>query len=333
LEEAISNKKVFDWVWLDEVQKVPKLLDEVHKLMEERRIQFALSGSSARKLRREGANLLAGRALTLQMFGFSYNELAYDIPFAIEHGTLPMVLLDKSYAKDILRSYVQTYIKEEIKEEGAVRKIEPFLRFLEIAGMLHGTTVNSSNLAREAQIPRSSVDNYFSILIDTLIADFLPAYAPSLKVREREAPKFYWFDPGVARAAAGLTYQPFDPTWAGAALESLVFHELKCHNIFQKKYASLAYYKLPAGNEIDFVIETQKRMRDSHAKVVCVEVKNSKHWDTKWEKPIRSLAAERDIDVIGQYGVYRGSEILQRDNFLVLPVATFFERLHQGLIF
>ena len=125
---------------------------------------------------------------------------------------------------------VNTYLKEEIKEEGIVRNLPPFLRFLEVAGLLNGQVVNGQNIAREASIPRASVDSYFSILEDTLLGHFLPAYRPKAKVREQAHPKFYWFDPGVARGAAGLLFDPVDRLWRGTALETTLFHELRVYN-------------------------------------------------------------------------------------------------------
>ena len=145
--------------------------DEVHRLLEMRRWRFALCGSSARTLRRGGVNLLGGRALTRFMGPFSQRELGsdFDADFSLQWGLLPLVQADRRYAADLLQAYVHTYIKEEISEEGLVRRLPPFLRFLEVAGLLNGQVVNGLNIARDAAIPRSSVDGYFSILQDTLL--------------------------------------------------------------------------------------------------------------------------------------------------------------------
>ena len=163
---------------IGDLPKIPHLLDEVHRLIELRGWKFALSGSSARKLRRKGTNLLGGRALTVNLDTFSYKELGsiFDLEFSLQWGLLPYVQLDRENAADILSPYVNTYIKEEIKEEGIVRRLPPFLRFLNIAGQLNGQQINGQNISREAAVPRSSVDVYFSILEDTLLGYFLPAY-------------------------------------------------------------------------------------------------------------------------------------------------------------
>ena len=227
LGPMIGERTENSWIVVDEIQKIPELLDEVHRLIETKGWRFALCGSSARKLRRGGVNLLGGRAITRYLDAFSCKELkkAFDVKFSLQWGFLPYVQLDRKNAPDILNAYVNTYIKEEIKEEGIVRRLPPFLRFLTIAGQLNGQLINRRNISREATVPRSTVDVYFSILEDTLLGHFLPAYRPNLKVREQTHPKFYWFDPGVARAAAGLVFDPVDRLWMGIALENLIYHE------------------------------------------------------------------------------------------------------------
>ena len=212
LEALIGDRPPDSWVVLDEVQKIPALLDEVHRLLESRRWKFALCGSSARKLKRGGANLLAGRAITVAMEPFCSAELAadFDLEFSLEYGMLPIVQLDRDSAVDVLSAYIDTYLKEEIRAEGLIRKLLPFVRFLAIAGQLNGQALNAQNVAREAAVPRSSVDAYFSVLTDTLVAHFLPPYRPGLKVREAAHPKFYWVDPGIARTAGGLLRDPVE---------------------------------------------------------------------------------------------------------------------------
>src|SRR3989338_5951389 len=254
LEARIGKKPQGTWVCIDEIQKIPALLDEVHRLMQKSRFSFALSGSSARKLKRGGANLLAGRAVTLNMEGFSYAELGerFGSKHVLEWGTLPIVVLNLEQAPNILSAYIHTYIKEEIKEEGVVRKVEPFLRFLEIAGIYNAQQINKDNIAREAKVPRSTVDIYFSILEDTLLGHFLPAFRPEVKVRERAHPKFYWFDPGVARGAANLLFDPPNDLWLGRSLETYLLHELRVYNHVSGKNRPLSFYCTPRQSEIDF---------------------------------------------------------------------------------
>ena len=335
LEAMAGNLSGGAWVVIDEIQKIPELLDEVHRLMETRDWRFALCGSSARKLRRKGTNLLGGRALTRNMESFSCHELGdlFDLAFSLEWGLLPSVQLDRENARDILNAYVNTYLKEEIREEGLVRNLPPFLRFLGIAGLLNGQLVNGQNIAREASVPRSSVDVYFSILEDTLLGHFLPAYRPNLKVREQAHPKFYWFDPGVARAAAGLAFDPVDRLWMGTALETLVYHELRVYNHTQDKNRAVAFYRTPGGAEIDFVVETQKRTGTSHAHVVCLEVKMAERWDRKWERAMRSLKDIDRIHVDRMIGIYMGDRSYYYDDLEVFPVTEFLRQLYQGDVF
>ena len=224
-------------------------------------------------------------------------------------------------------------MKEEIREEGVVRKVPPFLRFLGIAGQLNGQVVNAQDVATEAAVPRSSVDAYFSILTDTLVGHFLPAYQPRLKVREHTHPKFYWFDPGVARAAAGLLRDPADRCWLGFALETLVYHELRVFNEVGRRHRPLAYYGAASGTEIDFVIETRQGRPQPPAHVVLVEVKLSGKWDRQWERAMRDLKTRPGIVVDRMIGVYTGERSYHYDGLDVLPVADFLRQLHQGTVF
>lgn len=335
IESIIGNRPPRSWVVIDEIQKVPELLDEVHRLMESRRWRFALCGSSARKLLRRGTNLLGGRAVTRRLEGFSSSELGarFDPEFSIDWGCLPAVQLDRRNAADTLNSYVHTYIREEIKEEGIVRRVPPFVRFLAIAGLMNGQLVNLQNIAREAAVPRSTVDVYFSILEDTLLGYFLPAYRPSLKVRERAGPKFYWFDPGVARAAAGLLFDPADRTWRGTALECLICHELRVYNHTANRNRQLGFYRSAAGAEIDFIVETRKRTAHAPACVVCIEAKMADKWDRKWERAARSLKEDAGIRVERMIGVYMGKRAYHYEDFDVLPLRMFLDRLYAGDVF
>lgn len=335
LEALVGSRRAGAWVVLDEIQKIPPLLDEVHRLMESRRWRFALCGSSARKLRRGGANLLAGRALTLAMEGFSAAELGheFDLGSALNWGLLPFMRNEPDAAADILAAYVNTYLKEELQAEGLIRNVPPFVRFLAVAGQINGQVVNAQNIAREAAVARSTVDTYFAILTDTLVGHVLPAWRPGLKVREAARPKFYWFDPGVARAAAGLLRDPVDRLWQGGALETLIFHELRIYNEVSRKHRPLSHYRTPAGVEVDFVIETARRRPGSPSRVVAIEVKRAERWDRMWDKPMRALAATSDIKVERMIAVYCGPRAYRFDEIQVLPMGDFIKALYAGEVF
>jgi predicted AAA+ superfamily ATPase len=331
----VGDLKEGAWVILDEVQKVPALLDEVHRMMEDRRWRFALCGSSARKLKRGGANLLAGRASTLSMEGFVSEELgsAYDLEWALQWGTLPLVQAEKGASKEILEAYVSTYLKEELLAEGLIRKAPPFTRFLQVAGALNGQMLNAASLSRDAAVSRSTLDTYLGILTDTLLVHLLPAWRPGFKVREASVPKLYWFDTGVARAAAGLLGQEADRPWLGHALETLIYHELRVHNEASRKNRPIRYYRTNAGVEVDFVVETAARRQSQGAELTAIEVKLSPKWDGSWNKALEGLAKSKGVHRCRKFGVYTGARVLTFGDLRVLPVPVFLEAVHKGEVF
>lgn len=335
LEAMASSLSDRAWIILDEIQKIPALLDEVHRLIEKRNWRFALCGSSARKLRRGGANLLAGRAITVNMESFSAIELgkAFDLATALEWGLLPMVLQELKRAPDILAAYLDTHINEEIRQEGLLRNVPPFMRFISVAGQLNGQVVNMQNISRDAAVARSTVDTYFSIIMDTLLGHFLPAWRAGVKVREAAHPKFYWFDPGVARAAAGWLRDPVDRTWEGFSLETLVFHELRVYNEVSRKQRPLFYYRTSAGAEVDFIIETARRTAAKAPHIVAIEVKRSDKWNTDWNKPLISMGQAGGVKTDRLIGVYTGERSYRYGAVEVMPYGTFCEMLHKGGLF
>lgn len=334
LEEICKSKKNIDWIWIDEVQKIPMLLEEVHRLIEKYKFKFALSGSSARKLKRQGANLLAARATLRHMEGFVHAELNsdFDAKAVLEFGSLP-ALYNQREPVEFLADYLNLYIKEEIRAEGLVRNLDPFLRFLEVAGLMNGQILNATAIANDAKVPRMSVENYFSILTDTMVGYFLPAYRPQLKVKETAHPRFFWFDCGVARAAAGLLRDTLDSFWLGFSLETYIFHELRVYNRFSEKERPLFYYGVTGGGDIDFVIETRKGTLSRKAQVVLIEIKYSKQWKKDFSDTMLSFANNSKVDVKGMFGVYLGNKAFERDGVLVLPVMEFLARLYSGEIY
>ena len=245
LRERTSKLNKGDWVLIDEVQKVPELLDEVHSIYESKKINFALSGSSARKLKRTGVNLLAGRAINRKMFPLiqsEYGKNTFDIDDLIDWGTLPLIIDNWQHRQETLSTYVDNYLRQELIEEGIIRKIEPFARFLSAAGQLNGQVLNVENVAREAKVKRPTVDKYFEVLYDTLIGFKLPAYQPNVRINESAHPKFYFFDPGVARAAAGYIYENLDQYYRGFLFETFLLNEVRAYNEYANKHRDLFYY-------------------------------------------------------------------------------------------
>jgi predicted AAA+ superfamily ATPase len=315
------------WIVVDEVQRAPRLLDEVHYLMEEKGYKkFVLTGSSARKLKRGAANLLAGRAIVKKLFPLTAAEMDFSVPSKqlLRFGAMPMSVNAPNDAarEEFLRAYVTTYLSEEIKAEALVRNLGSFSRFLDVASLAAGQTTNISGIARDAAASRDSVRGYFDVLVDTLIGSWLPAYRPRAKVKEVALPKFYWFDPGVLHAAAGGFDQPLPGDWDGVLLEHLVHHELQSHIHYNNIKGSLGYWATPSGSEVDFVWWHGRN-------IVAIEVKNGREVRREWKK---GLDAFRSGTAAKSYIVYRGNRELEIEGTRVLPLDTFLRRLHAGEI-
>jgi predicted AAA+ superfamily ATPase len=303
------------------------LLDEVHYLMEEHGYRrFVLTGSSARKLRRGAANLLAGRAVTRRMHPLTSAETGHTIPPAqlMRYGALPLSLTAASDAEreDFLRSYVTTYLHEEIKSESLVRNIGSFGRFLDVAALAAGQRVNLSNLARDAMVSRDTARGYFDLLIDTLVGGWLPAYRPRAKIKEVAHPKFYWFDAGVLHAATGGFDQPLPADFRGVLLEHLVLQELRSFLDYGGVKGSLGYWATPSGSEVDFVWWHGDRM-------VAIEVKHATDYRPTMRAGIEALGATQRA---ASYIVYQGDRELRVDGTRVLPLGRFLRLLHAGEI-
>jgi predicted AAA+ superfamily ATPase len=336
LRDQLRTLKKKSWVVIDEVQKIPALLDEVHWAYENLGLNFALTGSSARKLKRSGANMLGGRAINLFLFPLTSIELGKDfsIQKCVEWGSLPLMIhAEKNLIPDILSSYVENYLRQELIEEGIIRKLEPFIRFLTVAGRLNGQTLNLENISRDAHVKRPTVEHYFNILEETMIAKRLPAYSPNHKIKEVAHPKVYFFDAGVARACAGMGFEPLESDAKGFAFENVIYNEIKAFNFYSKKNKQIFYYATHGGGDIDFILETKVKTVSKPAEVVCIEVKHSKKWDKRWCKMSEDFERVGKTKVAGRYGVYLGEESMEVDGMKILPVMKFLRMLHLGEIY
>jgi uncharacterized protein len=309
------------WVVVDEVQRLPGLLNEVHRFIEERGLRFALLGSSARKLRAAGVNLLGGRALWREMFPLTPGELGkdFDLDRTLELGSLPLVLASES-PRDTLRAYVQLYLREEIKGEALVRNLPGFARFLPVAGLFHGQLVNVSGIARDAGVARTTVEGYLGVLEDTLLVRRLPAYEGRLRVRERKHPKLYWVDPGVARAAKGV-HGDVAQEEAGQLLEGWVHTLLRTYMAERDLAEEIAYWA-PAESaklEVDFLLR-----RDSG--FCAIEVKSARRTNPG---DLAGLHAIADLTGLRRrILVHRGARPTKtEDGIDVWPVETLLEAL------
>jgi len=262
-------------VIIDEIQKVPKLLDAVHLLIEQKQKLFVMSGSSARKLKYGAANLLAGRAIVYNLYPFSFLELGdkFDLSQALRFGTLPQLseLEGEKDKQQYLMSYTHTYLKEEIKGEQLVRNLEPFRKFLEVAAQCNGKIINFANIARDVGVNEYNVKEYFSILEDTLLGFFLEPFMHSFRKRLSHKPKFYLFDPGVVRSLIGMLAAPLNISSSayGEVFEHyLILECVRLGNYFKPEYR-FSYLKTKDDAEIDLVIERPGQM------TIFLEIKSS----------------------------------------------------------
>lgn len=326
-EEAVRARPATQWVVVDEIQRAPQLLDVAHRLIELRRQRFVLTGSSARKLKRGAANLLAGRAVLRNLFPLTFAEYRghASLDDALSYGSLPAVLLDEDPERrvDRLCAYASTYLAEEIKAEALTRNLGAFSRVLTVAALATGQVTNLANVARDAGVSRSTVSSYFSILEDTLIGAFLPAWQPRVRVKEVQHAKFYLFDCGVHRALIDRVRDAPSAQEKGVLLETYLFHELRAAVAYHNTGGTLAYWRTHDGTEVDFVWQRGKRL-------VGIEVKTADTWRPEYGRGLEALA-ER---MAGKFvGVYRGARELKTSRYRVLPVETFLTRLARGDFF
>jgi uncharacterized protein len=311
------------WVILDEVQRVPEILHEVHRLVERKRLRFALTGSSARKLRRRGVNLLAGRALTLAMHPLSVQELGadFDLRHSLRFGQLPSVYVEEDPGA-FLGSYVRTYLREEVQQEGLTRNLGAFSRFLEAASFSQASLLNVSAVSRECHVERKVVEDYFSILEDLMLAVRLPVFTKRAKRRMVTHPKFYFFDAGVYR-----TLRPRGPLDSsddldGAAAETLFFQELRAVNDAIGLGYNLHFWRTASGLEVDFVLYGERGLK-------AFEVKRSSRVRTEDLDALRVFL--EDYPVAEAWLAYGGTRSYVEGKIRVLPLESCLRRLPELL--
>ncbi len=312
-----------DWIVIDEVQRIPELLNEVHRLIEGRRWRFVLTGSSPRKLRRMGPNLLAGRALTCSMHPLIAVELGKDFnpDRSLKFGHLPSVFSEPDPQR-YLESYVRTYLEEEIRQEGLTRNLGAFARFLETASFSQGSVLNVSSVSRECAVERKVVEHYFAILEDLLIACRVPVFTRKAKRRMPSHPKFYFFDVGVYRALrpAGPLDRPEEIE--GIAFESLVFQELRAVNAVLNLGYTMHYWRAAGNAEVDFVLYGERGIK-------AIEVKRAGRLSDEMFRGMRLFL--RDYPMAKPFFIYGGGRRMSRGPIDVLPVADALRRLPELL--
>lgn len=309
------------WVVVDEVQRIPSLLNDVHRLIEERGLRFALLGSSARKLKTAGTNLLAGRATWNTIFPLVPEELGVDFSLdeVLHYGSIPLVWnsLDR---RKTLEAYVQLYLREEIRGEALVRNLPGFVRFLPIAALFHGQVVNVAGIARDSGTARTTVAGYLDILEDTLLATRLPAYEARLRVRERKHPKLYWVDPGLVRAVKSQL-GPVAGEERGALFEGWVFTLLRTYAEERGLYDEIFFWSPPKGSatEVDFVLRRGREF-------LAIEAKSSGRYSSALTSGLRAIA---DLPkLVRRVLVFTGPRPLTTpDGIEVWPVRRFLEAI------
>ena len=324
LFREVSDLPTGSWVVIDEIQKVPALLDEVHRLIESKGLRFVLSGSSARKLRRGGSNLLAGRALITHMFPFVSAELDpdYSVTDLITGGTLPMSVLGADPAS-YLTTYAETYLQEEIRAEALTRNIGNFARFLEVAARQNGQVTNVSSIARDSSVSRQTVQNYFTILDDTMLGYWIEPWRLKRRTKQVQQPKFYLFDPGVARALSGRIAYPPTQEECGPLLEAFLFNEIRAYLSYCGLHYNVHFWRSYDGVEVDFICETTRGF-------VTAKFKASTRWEKQFNRGLHRIKSEFEGNDVRCYGVYMGEKTARWDDVEVMPVRDFLALLWGG---
>ena len=325
LREELVALSPSDPVIIDEIQKVPTLLDEVHWLIENKKLSFVLCGSSARKLKRSHANLLGGRAWRFELHPLTTKELGeeFDLLKALNRGLIPSHYLDEDYGRS-LKAYINDYLKEEIQNEGLVRNLPAFARFLDAVAFTHGELVNYTNIANECGIDAKTVAEYFQILVDTLVGSFLEPFHRRRKRRViSETRRFYLFDVGVANALTRRSLEIDRGPEFGRAFEHLVLMELTAYRAYHEKDGPLRFWRTKEGYEVDFVVDDA---------AVAIEVKGSRTISSQELKGLKVFVDEykpKKAFVVSMEPVPRKLS----SGIEILPWKIFFERLWAGEIF
>lgn len=301
-----------DYIVIDEVQRVPEILNEVHRLIEKDNQKFILTGSNARKLRKKGQNLLAGRALTYFLHPLTAVELGSDFNLeqSLNYGQLPSVYHEKDSQK-YLESYVKTYLEEEIFQEGLTRNLSAFARFLETASFSQGSVLNTSEVARESAIERKVVENYFAILEDLLIGYRLPVFNKRAKRRLLTHPKFYFFDTGIYRTLRPMGPLDMPEMSEGISFESLFFQNLLAVNDSLNLGYKLFYYRTATGIEIDFVVYGKKGIR-------AFEVKRTGRTSSETLRSLKYFS--REYPQSKNFLIYGGKRKMRDGNIEIIPM-------------
>ena len=307
---------------IDEVQRVPLLLDEVHYLIEEHNLKFVLCGSSARKVKQGHANLLGGRALKYELYGLTAKELGseFNLNKILNRGYLPRHYLDDNYL-ELINAYIANYLEEEISAKAMVRNIPIFSEFLRVAAMMDTEIINYSNIARDCGVSMPTIKQYVQILEDTLIASLLPSYTKRPKRRVIQAAKLYSFDVGLVNHLAQRGVLQTKTDLFGKAFENWIYHELCSFNAYHKQNWKLSYWRLTTGVEVDFVINQMQ---------VVIETKAKEQITDKDLKGLREIIKDHP-DINKRYLVSMSKDVRKtQDGIIIIPYSEFIKLLWSG---
>jgi len=316
LRETILAKTESETVIIDEIQRIPELLNEVHWLMTNERKKFVLSGSSARKILRGGYNLLGGRALRYELYPLVSSEIPdFDLVRALNNGLLPRHYLATN-AKKLLSAYIGNYLKDEIAAEAKIRNIQSFSKFLEAAAFSNGEMVTYANIAADCGVSAPTVKEYFQILEDTLIGRFVQAYQKKPKRRVITAPKFYFFDVGIVNHLLKRGKIEFGTEIFGNAFEHFIYHEIYAHSQYSGLEYPISYWRTASQIEVDFILGDNE---------VAVEVKSTTNVSSRHLSGLKQFAEEYKT----KHLILVCNEPMPRliDNILVLPWKDFLQKL------
>lgn len=319
-ETILANLNVSP-VIIDEIQRMPELLNEVHWLISNHNVRFILSGSSPRKILRNGANLLGGRALRYELYPLISVEIPdFDLIRALNHGLLPRHY-DSANPHKLLSSYIGSYLKDEIVAEARIRNVQTFSRFLEIAALTNGEMVNYSNIATDCGISVPTIKEYFQILNDTLIGRYLPSFQKRPKRRVITAPKFYLFDVGITNYLLNRRKIEYGTELFGKAFEHFIYQEIYAHSRYSDVNYPMYYWRTASQIEIDFVLGDHE---------VAIEVKSTNEANPRHLKGLKAFAEEYEVKKL----ILISNDPMPRlvENIEILPWKIFLERLWAGQI-
>jgi predicted AAA+ superfamily ATPase len=306
------------YIVIDEIQRVPELLNEVHRLIEDKQYRFLLTGSSARKLRRQGVNLLAGRARQAELFPLTYHELPhFDLTQYLRYGGLPMVALSNEPEED-LDAYVKTYLEEEIRAEALVQKLPAFSRFLQLSALTSGNTLNFSSIASDCGVSVPTLREYYQILEDTFLGFMVLPYEHSVKRKASTTARFYYFDTGVKHQLAQIKHIPPQSDLFGQAFEQFIAMELRAYISYFRKKLPLQFWRTKEGHEVDFIIGTE----------LAVEVKTTNRVSSKHLKTLKYLMEEQQIKQY--YLISQDPLAVKEQGIIMMPWDQFLKRLWDG---